>query len=113
MYVLPMVNAVEPFFSEQLVKVSQDLIQKPHALNTLVVHIKFLIILWESWDRGKHDSETQCSFAYETFETVFVSSGASFVMAKWHSNRSVFRKSASFLDAYCIPTAITTYLIHQ
>ena len=45
-------------------------------------------------------SEMQCSFAYGLSGAAFMSSGALFVMAKWHRYRSGDYKCMSFFDAY-------------
>ena len=51
---LDLLDAVELLLGQELVKVSNDLVQQPHALDALVVAVHLLVIVGERWDGGKH-----------------------------------------------------------
>lgn len=41
-----------------LVKIRDDLIQQPQALDSLVVHLSLGVEVGEAWDGGEHDTDS-------------------------------------------------------
>ena len=62
---LDLLNAAKPLLAKQLVKVCNDLIEQPHALNALVVNSALLVVLREAGDRGKHHTNLRMVFIVE------------------------------------------------